>query len=98
LLTVTAGSDPADAATRRPTGTRSITPPRSCRIASARIGVMRFASGFGTDTPFEAALAVLRNHGATLVDIKEFDDKDRQNEPDRAAVEFKTGLNDYLSS
>ena len=40
---------------------------------------MRFASGFGTDAAFETALAVLRERGATLVEIKKFDDKrDRQ--------------------
>ena len=40
---------------------------------------MRFASGFGTDAAFETALAMLRERGATLVEIKKFDDKrDRQ--------------------
>ena len=44
-------------------------------LKGKRIGVMRFASGFGTDAAFETALAILREQGATLVDIKKFDDK-----------------------
>ena len=43
-------------------------------LKGKRIGVMRFASGFGTDAAFETALAVLRERGATLVEIKKFDD------------------------
>jgi amidase len=36
---------------------------------------MRFAVGYGTDSAFENALAVLRERGVILVDIKKFDDK-----------------------
>ena len=58
---------------------------------------MRFASGFGTDAAFETALAVLREQGATLVDIKKFDDNEvGANEFTVLLTEFKAGLNDYL--
>jgi amidase len=99
LLTAMAGSDPADPATR----------PADARkrdyaalldhnaLAGKRIGVMRFAAGFGTDEPFEAALSLLKARGATLVEIKEFDDKDiGENEYQVLLSEFKAGLNDYL--
>ena len=81
LLTAIAGSDPADPATARPTSTSAIMPPAldANSLKGKRIGVMRFASGFGTDAAFETALAVLREKGAILVEIKKFDDKrDRQ--------------------
>jgi amidase len=61
------------------------------------MGVMRFASGFGTGPPFEAALAMLRAQGAILVEIAEFDEKDMgSNEFTVLLAEFKAGLNDYL--
>ena len=76
LLTVIAGSDPADPATkeadRRKTDYAVRLDPNALR--GKGIGVMRFASGFGTDAPFELALAVLREQGATLVEIKHFDE------------------------
>ena len=60
----------------RPTRTGSTMPPAldANSLNGKRIGVMRFASGFGTDAAFETALAILRERGATLVDIKKFDD------------------------
>jgi amidase len=77
LLTAIAGSDPADPATPRPTRTRDYAAGARRQFARGkRIGVMRFASGFGTDPAFEAALAILRAQGATLVEIKKFDDSE----------------------
>ncbi len=77
MLTAMAGSDPADPATReadrRKTDFAAALDPGSLR--GKRIGVMRFASGFGTDELLERALGVLRAQGATLVEIKEFDDE-----------------------
>src|SRR3954467_8826515 len=77
LLTAIAGSDPADPATaeadRRKRDYASSLDTNS--LKGKRIGVMRFASGFGTDPAFETALAVLRERGATMVEIKTFDDK-----------------------
>jgi len=76
LLTAIAGSDPADPATaeadRHKTEYAALLDANSLR--GKRIGVMRFASGFGTDAAFATALAILRERGATLVEIKKFDD------------------------
>ena len=99
LLAVIAGSDPADSATaeadRRKLDYAARLDANSLR--GKRIGVMRFASGFGTDAAFEMALATLRAKGAILVDIKKFDDSMiGDNELNVLLTEFKAGLNDYL--
>ena len=101
LLGVIAGSDPADRATieadRRRVDYAAGLDARSLR--GARIGVMRFAAGFGTDAPFEAALALLKRQGATLVEIKKFDDKAiGGNEFAVLMTELKAGMNEYLAS
>ena len=60
---------------------------------------MRFASGFGTDAAFETALAVLRERGATLVEIRKFDDSAiGKNEGHVLLAEFKIDLAKYLKS
>jgi amidase len=60
---------------------------------------MRFATGFGTDQAFEAALAKLRSRGAILVDIAKFDDSGiGDNELTVLLTEFKAGLAGYLKS
>ncbi|QIK78810.1 amidase [Sphingomonas piscis] len=101
LLTAIAGSDPADPATREADSRKrdyaAGLDPNA--LAGKRIGVMRFASGFGTDALLEAALTVLKARGATLVEIKEFDDKAiGGNEFSVLLTELKAGLNDYLKS
>jgi amidase len=101
LLTAMAGSDPADPATedadKHKIDFAAALDPGS--LKGKRIGVMRFASGFGTDEPFERALAVLKAEGATLVEIKKFDEKDMgANEFKVLLMEFKSGLADYLES
>ena len=101
MLTAMAGSDPADSATRYADVHRSdyAASLDAGSLKGKRIGVMRFASGFGTDEPFEAALTVLRAQGATLVEIKEFDDKDiSANEFIVLLTELKAGLNAYLAT
>src|SRR3954471_13326608 len=75
LLTAIAGSDPADPATaeadkRKRDYAASLD---ANSLKGKRIGVMRFASGFGTDAAFDTALAILRERGATLIEIKKFD-------------------------
>ena len=77
LLTAIAGSDPADSATRDADKHRKdyAAGLDVNSLKGKRVGVMRFASGFGTDAAFETALALLRQRGAILVDIKKFDDK-----------------------
>ena len=101
LLSVIAGSDAADTATReadrRKTDFAAALDVNALR--GKRIGVMRFATGFGTDPLFSAALAVLKAQGATLVEIKKFDDKAiGGNEFTVLLTEFKAGLNTYLAS
>ena len=102
MLTAIAGSDPADRATReadrRKTDYAAQLDPAAPR--GKRIGVMRFSSGFGTDTAFETALAILRAQGAELVEIKEFKPRPGMGDAEFTVLltEFKAGLNDYLRS
>ena len=101
LLSVIAGTDPADPATSAADSHKGnyASLLRSDELRGKRIGVMRFASGFGTDQPFDRALAVLKAQGAVLVDIDKFDDKDiGANEFMVLLTEFKAGLNDYLKT
>jgi amidase len=99
LLSVIAGSDPADPATaeadkRKQDYAAHLDPDA---LKGKRIGVMRFASGFGTDAAFETALAVLRKQGAELVDIKSFDDSQiGKNETLVLQVELKADMAKYL--
>ena len=99
VLSAIAGSDPADPSTRnadkhkRDYGASL----KADALLGKRIGVMRFASGFGTDAAFETALALLRKQGAILVDIKKFDDSAiGKNELTVLLTEFKPGLGKYL--
>jgi amidase len=100
LLTAIAGSDPVDPATLE-ADRRKIDYAASLDAGSLkgkRIGVMRFAAGFGTDTAFETALAILREQGATLVEIKKFNDKAiGGNELTVLLTELKASLNAYLA-
>jgi len=101
LLTVIAGTDPDDPATgeadKRKTDYAATLDRYS--LSGKRLGVMRFASGFGTDSAFEAALAVLRSRGAILIDIDDFDDEViGRNEFQVLLTEFKAGLNAYLAT
>ena len=101
LLTVIAGSDRADPATREADRRKRdyAAALDANALRGTRIGVMRFAAGFGTDPLFSAALDVLKARGATLVDIKQFDDKAiGGNEFTVLLAELKTGMNAYLAS
>ena len=101
VLTAIAGSDPADKATGQANAKREdyAAALDAGALRGARIGVMRFASGFGTDPLLEAALRLLKAQGATLVEIKKFDDKAiGDNEFAVLMSEFKAGLNDYLAT
>jgi amidase len=61
---------------------------------------MRFASGFGTNELFEAALQVLRNQGAILVDIDKFEGRDKIGAGELVVLttELKTDMNAYLAT
>lgn len=101
LLSAIAGSDPADPATMDADSHRRDYASRldATSLKGKRIGVMRFASGFGTDAAFETALALLRQQGAVLVDIKKFDDKAiGKNENAVLMTELKADMAKYLKS
>ena len=99
LLTVIAGSDPVDPATAD--ADRHKTDYAAHLDAAAlkgnRIGVMRFASTSQLDPAFETALAILRAQGATLVEIKKFDDSGiGKNENIVLNTELKADMAKYL--
>ena len=99
LLSVIAGTDPLDAATaeadRRKVDYEAALDANS--LSGVRLGVMRFASGFGTDEVLERALATLRARGATIVEIKQFDDSAiGENEFNVLLAELKSTMADYL--
>jgi amidase len=99
LLTVIAGSDPADSATREADKRKRdyAAGLDAGSLKGKRIGVMRFAAGFGTDAAIDTALAVLRERGATLVEIKKFDDSAiGKNELPVLLTELKADHNAYL--
>jgi amidase len=101
LLSVIAGSDPADPATRdADKHKRDYAAGLDANaLKGKRIGVMRFATGFGTDTAFDTALAVLRERGAILVDIKKFDRSAiGKNELPILLTELKTDMDKYLKA
>jgi len=102
IMNAIAGSDPADPATaeadaRRVDYAARLSP---SALRGVRIGVMRFASGFGTDAAFEEALATLRTQGAVLVDIAEFPNRPEisRNELLVLLAELKHGLDAYLAT
>ncbi len=101
LLGAIAGRDPADPATAEADRHKADYAARlnADSLKGKRIGVMRFASGFGTDAAFATALAVLRERGATLVEIKKFDDRAiGRNELPVLLTELKADLAKYLQS
>jgi amidase len=102
LLEAMAGSDPADPATAEADGRRADYAAQlsADSLRGRRIGVMRFADGFGTDERFEEALAVLRAQGAVLVDIEEGPNRAEmgRNEFTVLLHEFREGLNRYLAT
>jgi amidase len=102
VLGAMAGTDPTDAATADSdrhkvdfAGTLS-----AGSLHGARIGVMRFVSGFGTDELFEQALQTLRAQGATLVEIKTFTGRQEigKNEFPVLLTELKADMNAYLAT
>lgn len=102
VLSAIAGSDPADPATAEADRHRGdfAAGLAADSLRGKRLGVMRFASGFGTDPAFEAALQLLKAQGATLVEIKEYKGRSEmgQNEFTVLLAELKADLNAYLAS
>jgi len=103
IMNAIAGSDPADPATAEADAHRAdyAAALRADALRGVRIGVMRFSAGFGTDAPFEAALAVLRAQGAELVEIREFQLNRQELGRNEIAVllaELKHDMNAYLAT
>ncbi len=99
LLTVIAGSDPADPATRDADKHKTDYAAHldAGSLKGKRIGVMRFASTEQLDPAFKTALAILRQQGATLVEIKKFDEKGLgRNENSVLMTELKADMAKYL--
>jgi len=101
LLTVIAGSDPADPATKEADAhKRNYAAGLDANsLKGKRIGVLRFASTGTLDPAFNTALAILKQQGAILVDIKKFDDKlIGRNEGVVLNTELKADMAKYLKS
>jgi amidase len=102
LLAAMAGTDPQDPATAEADQHREDYAARLTldALQGKRIGVLRFASGFGTDEPFEEALRTLGAQGATLVEIRKFSGMPeiRRNELILLFADLKHDLNAYLAT
>jgi amidase len=104
LLTVMAGSDPADPATAGADGQKVdyLAALRVDSLRGVRVGVLRFAAGFhpDTDAVFAAALERLRAAGAVLVEIAEppHEAKLRDLEHLVLMTELKADLGAYLAT
>jgi amidase len=99
LLTVIAGSDPQDPATREADAHKRnyAAGLDSASLKGKRIGVLRFASTPTLDPAFNTALAILREKGAILVDIKKFNDSAiGKNEGVVLNAELKADMAKYL--
>jgi amidase len=101
MLSVMVGTDPADDSTANADRHKAdyVAALNSATLKGKRLGVMRFASGFGTDPLLQRALVVLRAYGAEIVEIKELGGpKEEPKQLDVLLTEFKAGLNAYLAT
>jgi amidase len=101
MLTAMAGTDSADPATREADRRKAdyLAGLSGDALRGKRIGVLRFATGFGTNEPFNRSLETLKAAGAELVEIKEFKAQNFGNAEFQVLLtEFKAGLNAYLQS
>jgi amidase len=104
VLRAIAGSDPDDPATKEADAHVSdyLAALKPGALNGARIGVLRFATGWSesTDKVFEQALSLLKAQGAILVDIKELKDREKIGEAESLVLntELKVDLNAYLAS
>jgi amidase len=104
VLSAIAGTDSADAATKDADAHVAdyLAALKPDALKGARIGVLRFATGWSaaTDKVFEQALAVLKAQGATLVDITTLKDRDKMGEAETVVLhtELKADLDAYLAT
>jgi amidase len=103
LLTAMAGSDPADPATKEADARKSdyAKALNKGALKGVTLAVARFSTGYSpkTDAVFETALAALKAQGATLVEVKDFDEGPvGKAEGVVLYAELKVDLNAYLAS
>jgi amidase len=104
VLGAIAGSDPDDPTTKDADAHISdyLAALKPDALKGARIGVLRFATGWsaGTDKVFEQALAVLKAEGAILIDITDLKDREKIGDAEGIVLntEFKVDLNAYLAT
>lgn len=103
VLTAIAGSDPADPATREADARKTDYAKGLDKNAlkGVTLAVARFYTGYspGTDAVFERALTDLKAQGATLVEVKDFDEGPiGKAEGVVLYTELKVDLNAYLAS
>jgi amidase len=104
LLTIMAGSDPADPATQasdthKTDYAQSLNPDA---LRGVRIAALRFLAGYHarTDAVFDAALGVMKAAGAEIVEVASLEGRGELSEAELLVLltELKTDLNRYLSS
>jgi amidase len=104
LLTIMAGSDPADAATQDADAHKQdfSAALHADALHGKRLGVLRFEAGFHpeTDAVFARALDVLHAAGAELVEIDKLPGSDAIGDAETLVLqtEFKADLNLYLAT
>jgi amidase len=106
MLTVIAGSDPADPMTAEADAHKTdyLAGLDAKALQGARIGVLRMNQGRSpqADQVFETALAVMKKAGAVLVEVKGVDEatlgKISAAEGEGLRIEFKAALNSYLAT
>lgn len=104
VLGAIAGTDPDDPATKDANAHISdyVAALKPDSLKGARIGVLRFATGWSasTDKIFGQALALLRAQGAILFDVPDFKDRDKIGEAEVLVLntELKVDLNKYLAT
>lgn len=101
MLTAMAGTDRQDSATAE-ADARKVDYAAGldgATLAGKRFGVMRFASGFGTDERLEEAIAVIKAQGGEVVDIAELDRGPIfQTQLGVLLTELKVEMNAYLGT
>lgn len=104
VLSAIAGTDPADIATKDADAhiANYMAALKPDALKGARIGVLRFATGWSapTDKVFNQALDVLKQQGATLIDITDLKDRDQIGPAETLVLhtELKADLNAYLAT
>lgn len=101
VMNAIAGSDPADPATSEADRRKVdyVAALDGASLKGKRLGVMRFASGFGTDAALGHAISLLRSSGAEIVEIDEFGGSGEEpKQLELLLTEFKAGLNAYLAT